>query len=70
MHCQCIDISLMHYPSLYQMSIEFWNRYALLQNFLQTDVIVVDQFNVPTIQFGKCFAAFMIPIALLTDFGS
>ena len=35
-----------------------------LQKFLQTDMIFIDQFNVPTIKFGKCFAEFMILIAL------
>ena len=70
MHYQCIGISSMHCLSLYQISIEFWIRYALLQNFLQTDMIVFDEFNVPTIEFGKCLAEFMIPIALLTEFGS
>ena len=29
-----------------------------------------DQFKVPTIKFGKCFAEFMIPIASLKEFGS
>ena len=33
-------------------------------------MIFVDQFKVPTIKFGKCFAEFMIPIALLKKFGS
>ena len=28
-------------------------------------MIFFDQFKVPTIKFGKCFAEFMIPIALL-----
>ena len=28
-----------------------------------------DQFKVPTIIFGKCFSEFMIPIALLKEFG-
>ena len=34
-------------------------------SFFQTDMIFFDQFTVPTIKFGKCFAEFMIPIALL-----
>ena len=33
-------------------------------------MIFFDQFKVPTIQFGKCFAEFMKPIALLKKFGS
>ena len=33
-------------------------------------MIFFDQFKVPTIKFGKCFAEFMIPIALLKKFGS
>ena len=33
-------------------------------------MIFFDQFEVPTIKFGKCFAEFMIPIALLKKFGS
>ena len=31
-------------------------------------MIFFDQFKVPTIKFGKCFAEFMIPIALLKKF--
>ena len=31
---------------------------------------IFNQFMVPTITFGKCFAEFMIPIALLKKFGS
>ena len=31
-------------------------------------MIFFDQFNVPTIKFGKSFAEFMIPIALLGSF--
>ena len=57
--------------SVYQISIEFWIRNALLQKFLQTDMIFFDQLKVPsTIKFGKCFSDFMIPIALLKKFGS
>ena len=41
-----------------------------MQKFLQTDMIVFDQFIVPTIKFGKCFAEFMRPIASLNNFGS
>ena len=33
-------------------------------------MIFFDQFKVPTIKFGKCFAEFMLPIALLKKFGS
>ena len=33
-------------------------------------MIFLDQFKVPTIKFGECFAEFMIPIALLKKFGS
>ena len=33
-------------------------------------MIFFDQFKVPTIKFGKCFAEFMIPKALLKKFGS
>ena len=33
-------------------------------------MVFFDQFKVPTIKFGKCFAEFMIPIALLKKFGS
>ena len=32
-------------------------------------MIFFDQFKVPTIKFGKCFAESMIPIALLKKFG-
>ena len=38
--------------------------------FFQTDMIFFNQFKVPTIKLGKCFAEFMIPIALLKKFGS
>ena len=50
---------------IYQFSIEFWITNTLLHNFFQTDMIFFDQFQVPTIKFGKCFAEFMIPIAFL-----
>ena len=33
-------------------------------------MICFDQFNVPTINFGKCFAEPMIPLALLKKFSS
>ena len=33
-------------------------------------MIFFDQFKVPTIKFGKCFAEFMISIAVLKKFGS
>ena len=56
--------------NIYNISIEFWIRNTLLQKFLQTDMIFFDQFNVPTIKFGKCFAEFMIPIDLLKGVGS
>ena len=39
----------------------------LLHKFFQTDMIFFDQFKVPTIKFGKCFAEFMIQIALLKN---
>ena len=54
---------------IYQISIQFWITNALLHKFFQTDMIFFDQFKVPTIKFGKCFAEFMIPIALLKKFG-
>ena len=41
---------------MYQISIEFWIRNTLLQKFFQADMIFFDQFKVPTIKFGKCFA--------------
>ena len=49
----------------YKISIEFWIRNTLLHKFFQADMIFFDQFKVPTIKFGKCFAEFMIQIALL-----
>ena len=61
---------------IYQISIKFWITNTLLHKFFQTDMILFDQFEVPTIRFGKCFAdlsfllLFMIPIALLKKFGS
>ena len=33
-------------------------------------MIFFDQFKVPAIKFGKCFVEFIIPIALLKEFGS
>ena len=53
----------------YQISIEFWITNTLLHKFFQTDMIYFDQFKVPTIKFGKCFAEFLIPIALPKKFG-
>ena len=56
---------------IYQISIEFWITNTLLLKFFQTDMILFDQFRkVPTIKFGKCFAEFIIPIALLKKFDS
>ena len=55
---------------IYQISIEFWITNTLLHRFFQTDMIFFDQFKVPTLKFGKRFAEFMIPIALLKKFGS
>ena len=55
---------------IYQISIKFWIANTLLHKFFQTDMIFFDQFKVPSIKFGKCFAEFMIPIALLKKFGS
>ena len=48
-----------------QISILFWIRNTLLHIFFQTHMIFFDQFKLPTIKFGKCFAEFMIPITLL-----
>ena len=45
-------------------------RNILLQKFLQTDMILFDQFKVSTVKFRKCFAEIMIPIALFKEFGS
>ena len=42
----------------------------LVAFFFQTVMIFFDQFKVPSIKFGKCFAEFMKPIALLKKFGS
>ena len=39
-------------------------------SFFQNDMVFFDQFKVPTIKFGKYFAEFMIPIALLKKFDS
>ena len=49
-----------------QISIEFF----CCISFFQTDMIFFDQFKVSTIKFGKCYAEFMISIALLKEFGS
>ena len=48
-----------------QISIEFPIRNILLQKFLQTDMIFFDQLIASSVKFGKCFAEFMILIALL-----
>ena len=40
---------------------------ALLQKFLQADMIFFDQLKVSSVKFGKCFAEFMILIALLWE---
>ena len=54
---------------IYQISIEFWIKNSLLHKFFQADMIFFNQFKVPTIKFGKCFAELMIPIALHKEFG-
>ena len=59
--------------SVFPIPLEFEiTKFActLLQKFFQTDMIFFDQFKVSTIRFGKCFAEFMISIALLKKFGS
>ena len=43
---------------------------TVLHKIFQTDIIFFDQFKLPAIKFGKRFAEFMIPIALLKMFGS
>ena len=55
---------------IYQISMKFWIINTLLHKFFQTDMIFFDQFKVPTIEFGKCFVEFMVPIALLKKFDS
>ena len=56
---------------IYQISIKFWSTNTVLNKIFQTDRIFFDQFKGPTIKFGKFFAEFMIPIALLNGkFGS
>ena len=55
---------------VYQISIEFWITNTLLHKLFQTGMIFFDQFKVPTIRLGKCFAELMIPIALLKKLGS
>ena len=37
---------------------------TLLHNSFQTEMIFFEQFKVPTIKFGKCFAEIMISIAV------
>ena len=59
-----IFLKLIHKPNLHRILD------TLLHKFFQTDMIFFDQFKVPTIKFGKCFAEFMISIALLKKFGS
>ena len=55
---------------IYQISIEFWIATTLLHKFFQIDMIFFRSIKVPTIKFGKRFAEFIIPIALLKKFGS
>ena len=50
---------------IYQISMEFRNTHTFMQRFLQSDKIFYDQFIVSRVNFGKCFAEFMIHIALL-----
>ena len=60
----------MIFLNLYTKSpLKFWITNALLHKFFQTDMIFFNQLKVPTIKFGKCFAEFMIPLALLKKFG-
>ena len=56
---------MIFFKFIYRISIEFWIKDTFLQKFLQTDIIFFDQFKVPTVTFGKFFAEFMIPKALL-----
>ena len=60
----------MIFLNLYTNLHKFGITNTLLHNFFQTDMIFFDQFKMSTIKFGKCFAEFMIPIALLRKFGS
>ena len=69
-HCFSIVFSNDFLKFIYQKSIKFWITNTLLHDFFQTDMIFFDQFKVSTIKFGKCFAEFMIPIALLQNFSS
>ena len=55
---------------IHQISIEFRIRNTLFQKLLQIDMVFFNQFIVSTVKFGKCFAEFMILIALLKEFGS
>ena len=61
---------MIFFQFIYQISVEFWITNTLLHKFFLTDMIFIDQFKVPTIKFRKCFAEFMILIALLKKFGS
>ena len=45
--------------------IDFWIRNNLLQTFLQTDMMFLDQLIVSSVKIGIYFAEFMILIALL-----
>ena len=55
---------------IYQILIEFWITNTLLHKVFHTDMILFVQVKVPTIKFGKRFAEFMIPIALLKKLDS
>ena len=52
---------------IYPISTELRIRNTLLQKFFQTGMIYLVQFKKSTVKFGKCFAEFMIPIALLKE---
>ena len=47
-----------------------WRGKICLAFLFRVSLIFFDQFKVPKIKFGKCFDEFMIPIALLKEFGS
>ena len=57
----------LYIPNLHIHVIQI--RYTLWHKFVPTDMIFFDQFIVPTVKFGKYFAEFMIPIALLKELG-
>ena len=53
---------------IYKISNKFWITNTLLHKFFQTDMIFFDQFKVPTIKIGKCFAELVADLLRICAF--